>query len=984
MKRAIFKSIPLKNLLFLAATCLLLFTSTIPLAQTTPQTLSDRINPVTGQPYGNIMEYDWPHTFSDPQRTGYSAGPAPNKPNILWISNETAPELGSVTGWLIAFKGKIFCTSQKGSFFAPEYYLNALDAITGELLWQTKIPLPPGYSISAAGGPQGPTMIDENHIFVSSFPPQPIGKFHVAGAIVCFDTDGNYLWTSNYYGSSESPGGGMYFNYLSVPEIKMLYTVSNVEPERNQPVVRAFNTSDPTHPFPIAWDHPQPPHGGSEVLCYGEGKVFVASYDGCVYALNALTGELVWETPVPGMTGYKGTYYEGKLFVSGANTRLFCFNATTGKILWIDDCGPRAFFAYGGVAAYGMYIQHNIQVPTGFIAAWDVETGNVLWKIDAWYFIGYNTPVIADGKVYIIRSDGSTTSGREPVPAHFACIDAFSGEILWTIPYTFSVPIIAYGRLYGVAGYGGPIYCIGDANDPWPMWRGNIDTPGVITARRAAPSQLNLRWKFKTNGPIVSSPTVANGRVYIGSYDKNIYCLNAYNGELIWKFTTGYKVRSTPAVVEGRVYTGVDDGNIYCLNATTGEVIWQKSLGGPIEYQFGPMLQIRSSPIVKDGKIYIGAINGKFYCIRATDGVILWEYQTGGAIGGSAAFYDGRVYIASTNGYLHCFSEAGSLLWKTYIPYATFLGNISLITTPTIVDGKVYILNGQEFFVFFGPPAPPKLYILDAYNGSVLYGWTIPGASPECESMAYHNGLLYLGQDMYAAAINISDGSFVWRTWVGFQIFSSPVYADGKIYVGTDSYAVQCLDAKTGEPLSVYTTGAQVHSSPAIWEGKLYIGSKDWHVYCLDDAPTVQTRIVAWCDWKEAKVGENIIIHGRLMPINASGGIPNKKLTVTFIRPDGSLVNVSATTDLKGWVQFSFQPDMAGNWTWLVWFEGSDHISHLYACAYTTPNTIKVSTAAEETPSMPAFPMEVVYAIIIIVIVVVIAVAAYTLRKHKK
>lgn len=969
-----------KNYLIIAVTCFLLIVSLTPIAKTTPQTVSSRINPVTGQPYGDIMQYEWPHTFSDPQRTAYSAGPAPNKPDILWISNETAPELGSIQGWLITFNGRLYCTTMKGSFFAPEYYLNALDAITGELIWQSKIPLPPGYGISAAGGPQGPTMIDENHIFVSSFPPMELGKFHTSGAIVCFDTNGNYLWTSDYYGSSESPGGGMYFNYLSVPEIKMLYTVANVQPERNQPVVRAFNMSNPAQPFPIAWDHPQPPHGGSEILCYGEGKVFVASYDGYVYALDALTGNLVWETPVPGMMGYKGSYYEGKLYASGANTRVFCFNATTGKILWEYDCGPRAFFAYGGVAAYGMYIQHNIQVPTGFIAAWDAESGEMLWKVDAWYFIGYNTPAIADGKVYIIRSDGSTTSGREPVPAHFACIDAFSGEILWTIPYTFSVPIIAYGRLYGVSG--GNIFCIGDSGDAWPMWRGNTDTPGVIT-RRAAPSQLNLRWKFKTEGPVVSSPTVADGRVYIGSYDKNLYCLDAYNGAVLWKFTTGNKVRSTPAVVGGRVYTGADDGNVYCLNATTGQQIWKKPLGGATEYQFGPMLQIRSSPIIKDGKIYVGAINGKFYCLRASDGEILWSYQTGNPIGGSAALAEGRVYVASTDGYLYCFSEAGSLIWKTYIPYATFLGNISLITTPTVVDGKVYILNGQEFFVFFGPPAPPKLYILDAYNGSVLYGWKIPGASPECESMAYYKGLLYMGQDMYVAAINISDGTFVWRTWVGFQIFSSPVYADGKIYIGTDSYAIQCLDAKTGKPISVYTTGGQIHSSPAIWEGKVYVGSKDWYVYCFDDAPAVKTRIVAWCDWKEAKVGETIIIHGRLMPVNASGGIPNKQLTVTLIRPDGSMINVTATTDRKGFIEASFEPDVAGNWTWLVWFTGSEHISHTYTYAHTDPYTLRVSTPTE-APSGVAIPMEAVYAIIIIVVIIIIAVAVYALKKRKK
>ena len=67
-----------------------------------------------------------------------------------------------------------------------------------------------------------------------------------------------------------------------------------------------------------------------------------------------------------------------------------------------------------------------------------------------------------------------------------------------------------------------------------------------------------------------SCPAVANGVVYIGSEDDNVYALNAATGSKIWSYPTGNQVESSPAVANGVVYVGSDDNNVYALNATTG------------------------------------------------------------------------------------------------------------------------------------------------------------------------------------------------------------------------------------------------------------------------------------------------------------------------------------------------------------------------------------------------------------------------------
>ena len=66
---------------------------------------------------------------------------------------------------------------------------------------------------------------------------------------------------------------------------------------------------------------------------------------------------------------------------------------------------------------------------------------------------------------------------------------------------------------------------------------------------------------------MVSSPTVVDGIVYVGSGDSKVYALNAANGAQIWNYTTGGYVGSSPDVVGSVVYVGSQDGKVYAISA---------------------------------------------------------------------------------------------------------------------------------------------------------------------------------------------------------------------------------------------------------------------------------------------------------------------------------------------------------------------------------------------------------------------------------
>ena len=127
----------------------------------------------------------------------------------------------------------------------------------------------------------------------------------------------------------------------------------------------------------------------------------------------------------------------------------------------------------------------------------------------------------------------------------------------------------------------------------------NVLNPGNVTG-------IDRDWSFTTGAAVESSPAVVGGVVYVGSYDDDVYALNAATGAKLWSYTTGNVVESSPAVAGGVVYVGSIDGNVYALNAATGAKLWAYATGG----------DVFSSPAVAGGVVYVGSIDGNVYALK--------------------------------------------------------------------------------------------------------------------------------------------------------------------------------------------------------------------------------------------------------------------------------------------------------------------------------------------------------------------------------
>ncbi len=119
--------------------------------------------------------------------------------------------------------------------------------------------------------------------------------------------------------------------------------------------------------------------------------------------------------------------------------------------------------------------------------------------------------------------------------------------------------------------------------------------------------------------------------------------------------------------------------------------------------------------------------------------------------------------------------------------------------------------------------------------------WSFTTGGIVSSSPVVANGVVYVGsEDHKVYARNASTGAQLWSFTAGGAVKSSPAVAGGVVYVGSDDSKVYALSTSTGESLWSFTTGAMVESSPAVAGGVVYVGSDDGKVYALNAATGTQ------------------------------------------------------------------------------------------------------------------------------------------------
>jgi hypothetical protein len=174
------------------------------------------------------------------------------------------------------------------------------------------------------------------------------------------------------------------------------------------------------------------------------------------------------------------------------------------------------------------------------------------------------------------------------------------------------------------------------------------------------------------------------------------------------------------------------------------------------------------------------------------------------------------------------------------------------------------------------------------YFGSFEYMWCLPIDDPD------GNG-------------NISEDEVIWSSPTkDFQGGSSPLLADGKVFIGSDDWHLYCFDKITGEELWKYQTRGYVYSSPSLFEEKLFFGSSDRNVYCIGKRPP---GLVLSAGSAEAEITSDNITKINII-LTDDNGIPVEDAKVSFTSSAGFIA-----FDEMGNTRLDHLTDETGNLT---------------------------------------------------------------------
>jgi outer membrane protein assembly factor BamB len=460
---------------------------------------------------------------------------------------------------------------------------------------------------------------------------------------------------------------------------------------------------------------------------------------------------------------------------------------------------------------------------TGYATGTAPNTNRTLWKIRLGGDGRVSSPVVVEGRLYILHREFS-----QPETSNVYCVNTTTGIVMWTRPINGGTPTVIDARVY-IGGY------VGDPS-----------TGGLFVFDAYTGTEI---WNYTIGASPGGSPAVSSGRVYFGTHDGYVYCLNATTGDKIWNYTADDDVGGYPAVAGGRVFVGSLDGNVYCLNATTGDKIWNYTAGDTRS----------AAPSVVDGRVFVGSANNNTYCLNATTGDKIWNYTTGGKVS-SSAVVDGRVYVGAYDSSVYCLNATtGDKIWN-YITIENRVGS------PIVADGKVYV-SGYDVL-----DVKATMYCLNAQTGVNIWSYhSRRGGEP-----AVAGGVLYFTDDGHLLAIS-DEGAGDWPTFqydvtragstlssgpdhnftlwtysTGSNVQSSPAVVVGRLYISAQDGTVYCLNASTGAHIWNFTEGGTMHS-PTVAGNRVYVGGGYWYntVFCLD----ASTGTLLWryeTDWELA------------------------------------------------------------------------------------------------------------------------------------
>ena len=433
----------------------------------------------------------------------------------------------------------------------------------------------------------------------------------------------------------------------------------------------------------------------------------------------------------------------------------------------------------------GSPVRNMVSPMTGLPTSWDIKAGkNVKWvaKLGSQ---SYGNPVVANGVVLVGTNNELL---RDPKQAgDRGVLMAFresDGEFLWQATHEK----LSSGRV----------------ND----------------------------WPFQG---VASSPLVVGERVYYVNNRAEVICADL----------RGFRDNENDGPVTDEKFTGQTDADI----------VWKLDMMD--ELGVFPHNLANSSPVALGDLVYLSTSNGQdeshvnipsprspaLIAVNKDTGKVVWEDASPGerilhgqwstpAVARVGS--EDQVVMGQGDGWVRGFeAQSGKKLWEFDLnPKDSVWPKTrnEVISTPVVVDGVVYIANGQDPEHGEGVG---HAYAIDATKrGDITESgrlWHYDKIRRSISTAAVHDGLVYLADfSGFVHCLDAKTGQPYWTHDMFAAVWGSTMYIDGKIYIGDEDGDVTVLQAgKELKVISEMNMGSSVYSTAVPANGVLFVNNRN-------------------------------------------------------------------------------------------------------------------------------------------------------------
>ena len=275
------------------------------------------------------------------------------------------------------------------------------------------------------------------------------------------------------------------------------------------------------------------------------GVVYVASYNGMVFAIRADTRSEIWDYEADGSIISGVAVDDSALYVGDSEGNLHAIDLATGELkqgfpFKAEDKIWSRPLVQDGIVYFGS-LDHNLY-------AISADSGDLKWKYETGGGIA-STPLIIDGAVYFGGFDNK-----------FYAIDASDGSEKWVFDeasnWYWTNAVYRDGIIYACS-LDNNVYAINAANgEPASSWSG----------------------PFTTGDQIKSSPVIAGDVLVVASNEGIVYGIDLQNGEEKWSIDLEENTLA-PLYASGTdVFINTQENKLYAINGELGQQNWYVTL----------------------------------------------------------------------------------------------------------------------------------------------------------------------------------------------------------------------------------------------------------------------------------------------------------------------------------------------------------------------------------------------------------------------